>query len=48
MGYVVGALGAGVVADLFGMTAAIVVVGLITAASGVVAGVRMPETMSGR
>ena len=44
MGYVVGALGAGMFADRFGMTAAIVLVGAITAASGVLAAVRLPET----
>ena len=44
MGYVVGALGAGIVADLFGMAAAIALVGAITVASGVLAAVRLPET----
>ena len=44
-GYVAGALGAGVVADLFGMRVAIAVVATLTLASGVLAQWRMPETL---
>lgn len=43
-GYAVGALVAGVTADLFGLRAAIWLVAAITAASGVVVAVRMYET----
>ena len=45
MGYAVGALVAGRLADAFGMAAAIVVVGLVTAASGLLVAVRMRETL---
>lgn len=45
-GYVVGALVAGVVADLFSMSAAIASVGCLTIASGLMAAARMPETLS--
>jgi len=45
-GYAVGALLAGVLADLFGMASAISTVALLTLLSGVVVAVRMPETMS--
>ncbi len=48
MGYAVGALLAGVLADLFGMHVAIGVVAALTAASGVLVGVRMPETLHAR
>ena len=44
MGYVVGALTAGIVADAFGMRSAISLVAVITAASGVLVAMRMPET----
>jgi MFS family permease len=44
-GFAVGALLAGVVADLFGLAASIWVVALITALSGVVVAVRMYETL---
>jgi len=44
-GYVAGALIAGVLADTFGMRAAIGAIGLLTMASGTLAGVRMPETL---
>ncbi len=44
-GYVVGALLAGALADAYGMTAAIVTVGCLTLASGLLAAVRMPETL---
>jgi MFS family permease len=43
-GYVVGALGAGALADLAGASVAIGVVGALTAGSGVVAGLVMVET----
>jgi MFS family permease len=43
-GFAVGALLAGVVADLFGLSAAIVTVAVVTAASGLVVAVRMYET----
>lgn len=46
LGYVIGALLAGVLADLFGMAAAIVAIGLLTLASALVAAVRMPETLA--
>jgi MFS family permease len=45
LGYAVGALLAGILADLFGMRAAITAVGILTAASGILAGFRMPETL---
>jgi hypothetical protein len=41
---VIGALTAGVLADAFGMEAAIVAIGVLTAGSGLLALVRMPET----
>jgi MFS family permease len=44
-GYVVGALLAGVLADLFGMAWAIGAVALLTFASGLLVVVRMPETL---
>ncbi len=44
-GYVVGALLAGVLADAYGMAVAIAGVGCLTLASGLVAAVRMPETL---
>ena len=44
MGFAIGALLSGVVADLFGLTAAIWVVGAITAISGLQVAVRMYET----
>jgi MFS family permease len=46
LGYAVGALLAGAVADLFGLTWAITVVGVLTFTSGAVAAIRMRETMS--
>ncbi len=45
MGYAVGALLAGVVADLFGLLSATLVVAVITFVSGVVVAVRMRETL---
>lgn len=47
-GYVVGALMAGLVADHFGIRAAVAAVGALTLASGLVAAVRMPETLGRR
>jgi MFS family permease len=44
-GYVVGALMAGALADVYGMAAAIVSVGCLTLAAGLLAAVRMPETL---
>jgi len=45
-GYVVGALLAGALADAYGMAAAIMSVGCLTLASGLLAAVRMPETLN--
>ena len=47
-GYAVGAALAGVLADSFGMTIAIAAIGSLTAVSGLLVAVRMPETLSGR
>jgi MFS family permease len=47
-GYAVGALLAGVIADAFGMRAAIAVIGALTAASGALVARRMPETLPAR
>jgi MFS family permease len=44
LGYVAGALLAGVLADAFGLAAAIGVIGVMTALSGVIFGIRFPET----
>jgi MFS family permease len=44
LGYVVGALSAGALADAFGMSVAIQVVAAVTVASGLWVAVRMPET----
>jgi len=44
LGYAVGAILSGAVADLFGLSWAIIVVGTLTFASGVVAALRMTET----
>jgi MFS family permease len=44
MGYAIGALLSGIVADLFGITAAIGLVALITFLSGALAAIRMAET----
>ncbi len=48
LGYAVGAILAGTVADLFGFAAAISTVGALTAASGLVVAVRMRETLPGK
>lgn len=48
MGYVAGAIGAGIVADLAGLAPAIVLVGGLTLASGAVVAWRMPETRGAR
>jgi MFS family permease len=48
LGYAVGALAAGLLADAFGMAPAIAVVAGLTAASGVLVAIRMPETLSAR
>ena len=44
-GYAIGALFAGAMADAFGMSAAIAAVGAVTFASGLLAALRMPETL---
>ena len=44
MGYAIGAVVAGVLADAFGMRTAIAVVAALTAGSGIVVAFRMPET----
>jgi MFS family permease len=44
LGYVAGALLAGVIADAFGVATAIGVIGVMTALSGVIFGIRFPET----
>jgi MFS family permease len=46
-GYAVGALVAGALADLLGMSAAIAVVGALTVGSGAFVAWRMPETLAG-
>ena len=48
LGYAVGALSAGVLADVFGMATAIGVVAALTAASGLLVALRMPETLRHR
>ena len=48
MGYAVGALLAGVLADVFSLPVAIGAVAALTAASGVLVGFRMPETLPAR
>ncbi len=48
LGYAVGAVIAGVLADAFGMDVAIAAVAALTAASGVLVAVRMPETLRHR
>ena len=45
LGYAVGALLAGVLADTFGMQWSIAVIGAVTLASGALVAVRMPETL---
>jgi MFS family permease len=45
-GYAVGALLAGALADRFGMSAAIGAIGVLTAASGGLVALRMPETLA--
>jgi MFS family permease len=45
LGYAVGALLAGVLADAFGMDTAIVAIGALTIASGALVAIRMPETL---
>ena len=48
LGYVVGALSAGVLADIFGIPVAIVTVGLLTVASGLLVAGRLSETLNTR
>ena len=45
LGYAVGALTAGVLADAFGMPRAIIAIGVLTAISGAIVALRMPETL---
>jgi MFS family permease len=45
-GYAIGAIAAGLISDRWGMTSAIASVGLLTAATGMLAALRMPETHS--
>jgi MFS family permease len=45
MGYFIGAILAGIVADAFGLSQAIAVVGILTILSGIAVVVRMPETL---
>jgi MFS family permease len=45
LGYAVGALVAGVLADVFGMVPAIASIGVLTVASGILVALRMPETL---
>jgi MFS family permease len=47
LGYAIGALLAGIAADLFGLQAAIYLVAALTFVSGVVAALRMSETLTG-
>ena len=44
LGYVAGALVAGALSDILGISTAIAIIGLITAASGVVVALRLNET----
>jgi MFS family permease len=44
LGYAVGALVAGVLADAFGMALAIAAIGVLTTLSGLIVAIRMPET----
>ncbi len=46
LGYAVGALIAGITADAFGLTAAVLVVAGLTAASGTIVAIRMRETLA--
>jgi MFS family permease len=48
LGYAVGALVAGILADAFGMRPAIAAIGALTVASGMVVATRMPETLPDR
>jgi predicted MFS family arabinose efflux permease len=48
LGYALGALLAGVLADLFGVSRAIGVIGVVTVLSGVVVQVMMRETINDR
>lgn len=48
MGYVIGALLAGFVADAFGLSAAIMTVGILTVASGLLVGIRFEESRDNR
>ena len=45
LGYAIGALLAGITADLFGLTAAVLTIAALTFASGVLSAIRMTETL---
>jgi MFS family permease len=45
MGYFIGAVLAGIIADAFGLSEAIAVVGVLTILSGLAVATRMPETL---
>jgi MFS family permease len=45
LGYAIGALIAGITADLFGLSAAVWLIAAITLASGIIAALRMQETL---
>jgi MFS family permease len=45
LGYAIGALLAGVTADVFGLTAAVMCIAALTFASGMVSAIRMTETL---
>jgi MFS family permease len=45
LGYAVGALTAGLLADAFGMGVAIAAIGVLTTVSGLIVAVHMPETL---
>jgi MFS family permease len=47
LGYAIGAVLAGLLADALGMSSAIGVIGGLTIASGILVAVRMPETLGG-
>jgi MFS family permease len=48
LGYAIGAILSGIVADTFGVPAAIVLIGLITVASSLIIQIRMPSTSKGK
>lgn len=48
LGYAIGALLSGITADIFGLTAAILLIALLTILSAIIIKVRMPETISNK